>query len=167
MRIETDEIRRQAIDWDGIEKTLQKAKKLEERNEKWYDTLTGTTAYDKLLRFKERHMKEVRVSSRSKRWWDEQLTTQLKATRRARRGGKKRKQDQQERFRNWRAASLKLNHMIGEKKQKCWQKFCEEQGHRDPWEVVRWAKDPWRLRTRMRRLKTKEGKELISEQEKV
>ena len=61
--IETDEIKRQAIDWDGIEKTLQKDKKPEERDEKWYDTLTGTTAYDKLLQFKERHMKEVRVSS--------------------------------------------------------------------------------------------------------
>ena len=32
--IEMDEIRRQAIDWDGIEKTLQKDKKLEERDEK-------------------------------------------------------------------------------------------------------------------------------------
>ena len=95
------------------------------------------------------------------------MTTQLKATRRARRGGKKKKQDQQERFRNWRAASLKLENMIGEKKQKCWQKFCEEHGHRDPWEIVRWAKDPWRLRTKMKRLRTKEGKELISEQEKV
>ena len=95
------------------------------------------------------------------------MTTQLKAIRRATRGGKKRKQDQQERFRNWRAASPKLKHMIGEKKPKRWQKFCEEHGHRDPWEVVRWAKDPWRLRTKMRRLKMKEGKELISEQEKV
>ena len=56
-----------------------------------------------------------------------------------------------------------MKHMISEKKQKCWQRFCEEHGHRDPWEVVRWAKDPWRQRTRMRRLKTKEGKELISE----
>ena len=38
--IETDEIRRQEIDWDGIEKTLQIDKKLEERDEKWNDTLT-------------------------------------------------------------------------------------------------------------------------------
>ena len=143
MEMEVDEIRRQAIDWKAIEKTLQKDKKPEERDEKWYDTLRGTTAYDKLLQFKERHMKEVRVSSQSKRWWDEELTTQLKATRKARRGGKKRKQSQQEHFRNWRAASLKLKHMIGQKKQKCWQKFCEEHGHRDPWEIVRWAKDPW------------------------
>ena len=112
-------------------------------------------------------MKEVRVSSQCKRWWDEELTTQLKATRKARRGGKKRKQSQQERFRNWRAASLKLKHMIGQKKQKCWQKFSEEHGHRDPWEIVRWAKHPWRLKTRMRRLRTKERKELISDQEKV
>ena len=89
------------------------------------------------------------------------MTTQLKTTRRVRRGGKKRKQDQQERFRNWRAASLKLKHIIGEKKQKCWQKFCEEHGHGDPREIVRWAKDPWRLRMRRRRLRMKEGKELI------
>ena len=38
--IETDEIRRQEIDWDVIEKTLQIDKKLEERDEKWNDTLT-------------------------------------------------------------------------------------------------------------------------------
>ena len=55
-------------DWDGIEKTLQKDKKPEERDERWYDILTGTTGYDKLLQFKGSHMKEVRVSTRSKRW---------------------------------------------------------------------------------------------------
>ena len=62
---------------------------------------------------------------------------------------------------------MKLKHMIGEKKQKCWQKFCEEQGHRNLWEIVTWLKDPWRLKTRMRGLKTKQGKEILSEQEKV
>ena len=56
LEIETDKIRRQTIDWDRIEKTLQKDKTREERDEKWYDKLTGTTAYDKVLQFKERHM---------------------------------------------------------------------------------------------------------------
>lgn len=91
----------------------------------------------------------------------------MKVTRRARRGGRKGTQDKQEWFRNWRGAYIKLKNMIGEKKQKGWQKFCEEHGHRDLWEMVRWAKDPWRLKTMMRRLKTNEGKELILEGEKV
>lgn len=112
-------------------------------------------------------MKEIWVSAKGKSWWDKELTAHLKETRTARRGGKKRKQNRQKRFRKWRAASMKLKHMIGEKKQKCWQKFCEEQGHRNSWEIVRWLKDPWRLKTRMRGLKTNEGKEILSEQEKV
>lgn len=82
-------------------------------------------------------MKKVKVPTQSKRWWDKKLPTQLKATRKARRGRKKRKQDCQERFRNWPAASLKLKHMIGEKNQKCWQKFCEEHGYKYLWEIVR------------------------------
>ena len=44
--------------------------------------------------------------------------TQLMATRKARKGGRKWKKDkenQQEWFRNWRVASLKLKHMIDEK----------------------------------------------------
>ena len=38
-------------------------------------------------------MKKVKVPTQSKRWWDKKLPTQLKATRKARRGRKKRKQD--------------------------------------------------------------------------
>ena len=88
-------------------------------------------------------------------------------TRKARRGGKKSKQDRLERFRKCLAAPLQLKHMIGEKKHKCWQRFCEEHGYKDPREIVRWVKDLWRLKTGMRRLKTKEGRELMTEQEKV
>ena len=73
LEMEVEEIRRQAFTWEGIEKTLQEDKKPEERDEKWYDTLRENTAYDKLLQFKVRHMKEVRVSGQSKRWWDEEI----------------------------------------------------------------------------------------------
>jgi len=32
--------------------------------------------------------------------------------------------------------------LVREKKKECWQKFCEEHGEKDPWEIVKWAKDP-------------------------
>jgi len=35
---------------------------------------------------------------------------------------------------------------VREKKNECWQTFCEENGEKDPWEIVRWAKDPWHLK---------------------
>lgn len=49
MEIEMNEIRRQAIDWEGIQKTLHKDKKPKERDKRWYNILTGNIAYDKLL----------------------------------------------------------------------------------------------------------------------
>lgn len=82
---------RQTIDRDGMEKTLQMDKKPEERNERWYDLLRETTAYDKLIQFKDVHTKQIRVSTRGKRWWDKELTTQPKATRKASSGGRKHK----------------------------------------------------------------------------
>ena len=36
--------------------------------------------------------------------------------------------------------------MVREKKKECCKKFCEGNGEKDPWEVVKWAKHPWRIR---------------------
>src|SRR6266576_4187650 len=57
--------------------------------------------------------------------------------------------------------------MVKEKKDKCWRRFCEESGEKDLWEVIMWAKDPLRLKEKMKRLYNKEGKELVLDEEKV
>ena len=61
----------------------------------------------------------------------------------------------------------KFTMMIAEKKEKCWRTYCKENGGKDPWEIVRWAKDPWWLKTRMRNLRNVEGERLVTDQEKV
>ena len=57
--------------------------------------------------------------------------------------------------------------MVKEKKEKCWRRFCEEHGERDPWEIVKWAKDPWKIKESMRDLKDKQGRWLETDQEKA
>ena len=57
--------------------------------------------------------------------------------------------------------------MIQDGKRKCREDFCTESGEKSPWEVVRWAKDPWRLRERIGRLRGVDGAWLQSEGDKV
>ena len=61
----------------------------------------------------------------------------------------------------------RLRNLIRDGKRKCWEDFCTESGEKLPWEVVRWAKDPWRLKERMGRLRGADGAYLASEGEKV
>jgi len=35
--------------------------------------------------------------------------------------------------------------LVRTKKKECWQAFCEDNEEKDPWEIVKWAKDPWHL----------------------
>ena len=67
----------------------------------------------------------------------------------------------------WKVEVAKMKGLIRKKKEACWQRFREESGDRNPWEVVRWAKDPFRLGERMRVLRDAEGTQLDSSQEKV
>ena len=46
------------------------------------------------------------------------------------------------RWKKWKREKVKLKWMIREKKRNCWQKFLKEHGTKDPWEVVRLAKNP-------------------------
>ena len=153
---EVEPIKRVVVDWDRVDEMVGKGKKKDEISKDWYWELKGETAYDKLLEFWQNHLKTIKIVSRSKRWWDEDLTKQLKKVRRVRRGGKRRNNEGQgsreKRLRRWRKAAEKLKRLVGEKKKKCWRTFCEEHGRKDPWEIVRWAKDPWRMKTRMRNL---------------
>ena len=57
--------------------------------------------------------------------------------------------------------------MVREKKDKCWWSFCKDSGLQSPWEVVRWARDPWRERERMGRLKGSNRLWVNGDEEKV
>ena len=109
--------------------------------------------------------------ARSKRWWDKDLTKQLKKVRRVRRGGKSKnvvgQGGREERLRRWKKAAEKLKRLVREKKEQCWRTFYEEHGCKDTWEVVRWAKDPCRLKTRMRNLRDLEGTSLRTDEQKA
>ena len=67
----------------------------------------------------------------------------------------------------WVKERYRLRNLIRDGKRKCWEDFCTESGERSPWEVVRWAKDPWRLKERMGRLRGSDGEWLDSEEDKV
>src|SRR6266576_661072 len=141
---EWEEIEKEVVDWDKVDETVGKGKKEEEKNNSWYWELKGETEYDKLVEFRQNHLKKIKLSSKSKRWWDDELTKQLKTVRRAKRGGKEKRvlnrTHRIERVNRWKA---------------------------EAWEIVRWAKDPWRLKTRMRNLKDLGGNELVTDEEKV
>ena len=72
------------------------------------------------------------IKARSKQWWDEELTTQLSKVRRATPA-------------DYTQEAKSFKNMVKRKKE-CWYKFCMQWGNRDPWEVVRIAKDPFRIR---------------------
>ena len=110
------------------------------------------------------------ICPRSKRWWDGELTAQAKVVRRAGRGGKRRRlvggRDRREAD-SCKVEATKMKALIRRKKEACWRKFCEESGDKNPWEVVRWARDPFRLGKRMGVLRDAAGTQLASNQEKV
>ena len=47
--------------------------------------LVGDTAYNKLVDFRTKHLKKIRICSRSKKWWDTELREQMRKVRRERR----------------------------------------------------------------------------------
>ena len=60
-----------------------------------------------------------------------------------------------------------MKRMVREKKDRCSRTFCEDSGLRDPWEVVRWARDPWRTCIRMEHLWGSNGRWLEDDGTKV
>lgn len=63
---------RDAVDWAKVQLTVA------DEREVWYEELVGDTAYDKLVDLGRRHLKKIRVSGRSKRRWDADLTAQVR-----------------------------------------------------------------------------------------
>ena len=155
---------REGIDWPRLEALMT------DPGGDWYHEVVENDAYEKLRDLRERHLKEIVICPRSKRWWDGELTAQAKVVRRARRGGKRRRLVGgwgRREADSWKVEATKMKAMIRRKKEACWRKFCEESGDKNPWEVVRWARDPFRLGERMSVLRDAAGTQLASNQEKV
>ena len=144
---------RDVVDWYRL------ATKLADEVEWWYGDLLGETAYDKLMDLRRKHIKLLKVCGRSKRWWNGEIVAQLAVVRDHRRRNERNGEWVKERYRLW--------NLILDGKRKCWEDFCTESGEKSPWEVVRWAKDPWRLKERMARLRGTDGRWLESEGDKV
>jgi len=71
----------------------------------------------------------MRITEKSKRWWDEELLEQLKITRDARRGkGGNQSLDQAARIKRWKTEKAKMRSLVREKKKECGQTFWEENG---------------------------------------
>jgi len=163
-----EEVLREKIDWDILGGELHMAEEDEEKGDfHWYDQLKGNTPYEKLKLLRQACSSTMRITEKSKRWWDEELSEQLKITTDARRGkGSNRSLDQASRIKRWKTEKDKIGTLVREKKKECWQAFCEENGEKDPWEIVKWAKDPWHLKTTMGDLTDTTGVPLKTDSEK-
>ena len=56
--------------------------------------------------------------------------------------GEGRKTTQPEKWQRWRKEKTKMDRIVRKKKRICWDKFLEENRQKDPWEVIRMAKNP-------------------------
>jgi len=82
-----EEVEREKIDWDILGGELKMVEEDEEmRDFHWYDKLEGNTPYEKLKLLRQAGCSTMRITEKSKRCWDEDLSEQLKITRDARRG---------------------------------------------------------------------------------
>ena len=147
---------RDAVDRGKVQLTVANER------EAWYGELVGATAYNKLVDFRNRHLKKIRICGRSKRWWDAELMEQVRRVRRERRrvsgvGHRNR----------LRSDILRMKWIVREKKDACWEVFCGDSSLQSPWEVVRWARNPWRERERMGKLKDGRGRWLDADVEMV
>lgn len=67
---------------------------------------------------------------------------QLKKTKHTRKEKEQERLNQEGKVRPWKAEKEKIRLMVMEKKKEYWKKFCKENEEKDPWEVVKLAKDP-------------------------
>jgi len=79
----------------------------------WYDQLEGNTPYEKLKLLRQACSSTMSITEKSKRWWDEELSDQLKNTRDARRGQESnRSLDQAARFKRWKTEKDKMRTLV-------------------------------------------------------
>jgi len=121
----SEEVLQEKIDWDILGGELHMAEEDEEKGDfHWYDQLEGNTPYEKLKLLRQACSSTMRITEKSKRWWDEELSDQLKITRDARRGkGSNRSLDQSARFKRWKTEKDKMRTLVRAKKKECWQAF--------------------------------------------
>jgi len=82
-----EEVIRERIDWDILGVELEMAEEDEKKGDfHWYEELEGNTPYEKLRLLRQACCSTMRITEKSKRWWDEELSEHLKITRDARRG---------------------------------------------------------------------------------
>ena len=65
-----------------------------------------------------------------------------------------------QRWKLWKQEKGKMKRMIREQKTGYWHRFQKENGNKDPWEVVRMAKNPRERNERTKMLKRLEGEEI-------
>ena len=98
-----------------------------DEREAWYGELVGDTAHDKLVDFWTKHLRKIRICGRSKRWWDAELTEQMRKVCRERRRvchvG----------HRNVLGSEIsRMKRMVKKKKDRCCSAFCEDSGLQSP-----------------------------------
>ena len=138
---------RDAVDWAKVQLTVT------DEREAWYGELVEDTAYHKLIDFRSRHLKKIRVCGRSKRWCDTEITAQMRNVRR-----EGRRVNGVGYCNVLRSEISRMKRMVKDKKDKWWRSFCEDSGLQSPWEVVGWERNPSRERERMGRLKNARGR---------
>ena len=107
----------------------------------------GETAYHKLLAWSQQFVTTQVISGRSKKWWDEEVAKQVKVVRHeGQKGHNRSNASNYKRVMRWKLEAAKLKKLIKKKKKECWKRFMEEYGEEDPWQIVEFAKDPWRLK---------------------
>ena len=129
--------------------------------------MEGLSPYEKLKTLRTLSNNRIKVCNRLQRWWDEELSVQLKKTSRRRKGKEGEWITQEGRVRRWKLEKEKIRLIVREKKKEFSKRFCEENGDKDPWEIVKWAKDPWRIREVMKSLPYTNNNLLYIEQEKA
>ena len=67
---------------------------------------------------------------------------------------------QPERWKCWREEKTKVRRLVRKKKKACWEKLLEENGKKNPSDVIRMAKSPSGTTERIKILKDKDGKEI-------
>ena len=101
--------------------------------EAWFTSLTGDTPYDILKHLVAESQRVMKFNERSKRWWDKELSEQVRKVAAAGRGekGESSMENNTMRWKKWKGEKVNLKWMIREKKQNCWQKFLKEHGTKD------------------------------------
>jgi len=117
-----EEVVREKIDWDILRGELNMMEEDKEKGDfHWYDQLEGNTLYEKLKLLRQACCSTMRITEKSKRWWDEDLSEQPKITRDARRGkGSNRSLDQAARIKRWKTEKDKMRTLVRKKKKEYW-----------------------------------------------